>query len=78
MGLFDKFKKPKWKHEDAKVRLEAVNELDDEKILVRIAMDDSNVDVCCEAVKNISDESVLAGIARNAIELPRLIEVVDS
>ena len=37
MGLFDKFRKPKWQHEDWEVRSEAVKELDDQKILAEIA-----------------------------------------
>lgn len=65
MGLFDKFRTPKWKHEDAKVRLEAVKELDDQEILAEIAKNDSDKDVRKEAVKKISNESVLADIAEN-------------
>ena len=31
MGLFDRFKTPKWQHKDSKVRLEAVKELNDDE-----------------------------------------------
>ncbi|WP_295115466.1 BspA family leucine-rich repeat surface protein [uncultured Methanobrevibacter sp.] len=64
MGLFDKLRTPKWKHEDWKVRLEAVEKLDDEKILIDIAKNDSDSDVRKEAVKKISDESALAYVAK--------------
>ena len=40
MGLFDRFKKPKWQHKDWKVRLEAVQELNDQKIKKELDLDD--------------------------------------
>ena len=66
MGLFDKFRKPKWQHEDWEVRSEAVKELDDQKILAEIAKNDSDYTVRREAVKKISDQSALIDIAKNA------------
>ena len=36
MGLFDRFKTPKWQHKDYKVRIEAVKQLNDEEILFNI------------------------------------------
>ena len=65
MGIFDRFKTPKWKHEDRKVRLEAVKKLNDQGILVEIAKNDSDSDVREEAIKKINDESVLAYIAKH-------------
>ncbi len=65
MGLFDRFKTPKWKDNDWKVRCEAIKELDDEKILYEIAKNDSDALVRLEAVKKISDEVVLIDIAKN-------------
>lgn len=37
MGLFDKFKKPKWENEDPEKRIEGIKELDDQEILLNIA-----------------------------------------
>lgn len=65
MGLFDRFKKPKWKHEDFNVREEAIKELDDQKILVQIAKTDDNKYLRVNAAKKIDDENVLIDIAKN-------------
>lgn len=54
MGLIDIFK-PKWKHKDSDVRLEAVQELDDQKILVKIAKNDSDKYVRGVAVRKINE-----------------------
>ena len=65
MGLFDRFKTPKWQHKDSKVRLEAVKELNDDDILVDIAKNDSDTDVRKTAISRISDEQFLFDIAKN-------------
>ncbi len=57
--------KPKWQHENPEVRLEAVKELDDQKILIDIAKNDLDEDVREEAVLKINDEAVLIDIAKN-------------
>lgn len=45
MGLFDRFKKPKWQHKNPNVRLEAIEELYDLRILDEMAENDSDEDV---------------------------------
>ena len=65
MGLFDRFKKPKWEHEDPKIRIEGIKELDDKEILIEMAKNDSDSSVRLEAVDKISDGSVLADIAKS-------------
>ena len=58
MGLFDRRRNvPEWKHEDPKVRLEAVGELSDPALLAEIARTDDDERVREEAV------SVLHGLA---------------
>ncbi|MBQ6218599.1 MAG: HEAT repeat domain-containing protein [Methanosphaera sp.] len=73
MGLFDKFKKPKWQHKDPKVRLKAVKELNDQKILGEIVKNapyftenSDEYEVGRAALKRIDDEEVLGDIAINA------------
>ena len=65
MGFLDKIFKPKWQHEDWRVREEAVKKLDDQKILIEIAKNDSSASVREEALKNISDKSVALDIVKN-------------
>lgn len=55
MGLFDRFSKPKWQHEDHFVRREAVEKLDDEEILIQIAKNDDEWTVRSDAVEKITD-----------------------
>lgn len=59
MGLADGYVPPKWKDKDWKVRLKAVKELDDQKILTEIAQKDSNNRVRVEAFKRITDKSAI-------------------
>lgn len=53
MGLFDKFKKPKWKNEDPKIRLEAIDKINDPDTLCEIAKNDSDINVRKKAVNRI-------------------------
>lgn len=73
MGLFDRFKTPKWKHDDWKVRLEAVKELNDQQILEEIAKTDSDADVRKEAINKINDDSILANIVLTATRGDRFL-----
>ena len=68
MGFLDKIFKPKWKHKDYYIRLQAVRELDDQKALIEIAKTDSSRVVREDAVKKINDISVLRDIANNDSE----------
>ncbi len=65
MGLFDKFKKPKWESEDPDTRIEGIKELDDQEILLNIAKNDKIKNVRKEAVKKITDQNELYSIANN-------------
>ena len=52
MGLFDRFKTPKWKHKDKEIRKNAVSELTDEEILYDIALHDEEIEVRWAAIEN--------------------------
>ena len=65
MGLFDKFKKPKWENEDPEKRIEGIKELDDQEILLNIAKKDKIKNVRKEAVKKITNQTELYNIANN-------------
>lgn len=70
MSLLDRFRQPKWKHADPAVRLEAVNELEDDAqdVLGSLARDDSDSGVRRRAVARVEDPSVLAGVARTDLD----------
>ena len=61
MGLFDKFKKPKWENEDPEKRIEGIKELDDQKILLTVDTKDKIKNVRKEAV----NQTELYNIANN-------------
>ena len=65
MGILDSIRKPKWQSKDWKKRLEAVKELDDQKILVDLAQNDPDKDVRVAAVKKLDDKSVLMSITES-------------
>lgn len=65
MGLFDRFKKSKWQHEDAKIRIEGIDELNDQEILENIARNEPDSDVRKKAICKITNESVLVDIIKN-------------
>ena len=75
MGLFDFFR-PKWKHSDYRVRIQAVREMDDPAVLHTIAQSDENSDVRIEAVHKIQDEKALAHILENDSD-PRVKNAVE-
>lgn len=66
MGLFDMFKKPEWKNKDPKIRIEAIKDLNDEKVLMDIVKNDSDNDVREVAINKITDNSFLVDIAKNS------------
>lgn len=57
MALFDMIK-PKWKHSDPQVRLQAVKDIDDEKILEQIVKDDESIEIVYVAFNKIEDNSL--------------------
>lgn len=60
MGLLDKLKpQPRWKHQDAAIRLDALRELDDLAELGALAESDPDVRVRRAAVAKLSDPAVL-------------------
>ncbi len=65
MGFLDKIFTPKYKHEDSKIRLESVEKLSDQKILLNIAKNDEDWSVRKAAVEKINDENFLIDIAKN-------------
>ena len=64
MSLLDFFR-PKWKHSDPKVRLEAIEKVIDKSILNRISRYDINADVRITAIEKVTDNIVLKEIAMN-------------
>jgi hypothetical protein len=69
MGLFDRFRTPKWKSNDQKIRMEGIKELEDEKILSEIVLSDSNEEIKLAVIKNpnFKDQSILAKIAKQGL-----------
>jgi len=68
MGILDKLRaQPKWKHADATVRLEGLQELDDtaQETLALLASDDADARVRRGAVARVTDPATLSAIARN-------------
>ena len=51
MGLLDRIFKPKWQHDDPKVRLEAIKKLDDQEKLGEVAINDSDETIRLAAVE---------------------------
>ena len=62
MSIWDFFR-PKWKSSDYQTRMDAVKELDDEEILIEIALSDADESVRKEAVKRIEDQPTLEAVA---------------
>lgn len=60
--------RPKWKHRDPFVRMEAVKKLKDQKILAEIAKNDKENLIKQAAIDKIQDQSLLSEIARNGKE----------
>lgn len=58
--------RPRWKHEDPKVRLEAVKNLVNSAKLAELAKSDRSFDVREAAIQKLADQTVLADIARSA------------
>src|SRR5690349_8044759 len=69
MGITDFFR-PKYRHSDVKVRLEAVRALgsEDSDILASIARSDREPSVRRVAIEKLDEAEVLAGIARDENE----------
>ncbi len=57
--------RPKWKHSDPKVRLAALDTLDDAQAISKIALADDDYHVRLKAVEKITDQATLAEIAQN-------------
>lgn len=64
MGFLSKIFKPKWKSEDSKVRLEAIDEIDDEEILIELAKNDTDENVRRKSTLKITNQDVLFDIAK--------------
>ncbi len=66
MGLFDFFKKPKWKNSSSSVRLKAVEEMtfDDLETLLEVIREDSNQQVRLTALMKIDDRQIVESLSR--------------
>jgi len=73
MGLFNFFKKPKWKHSNTQVRLTAVAEmsLDDLDTLMEIIREDSDQQVRLAALRKLNDRNAVEALLQE--ELPEEI-----
>ena len=71
MAIFD-FIKPKWKHSDPRVRLQAVREMEPDATerLQKIAITDLDIRVRVEAVQKITDEHLLIDFAASTGDSP--------
>ena len=65
MSLFDQLR-PKWRHSDPAVRLEAVGRLDDQSALESIAEHDPDDKVRVAAIQALTNQSVIARLAVSA------------
>jgi hypothetical protein len=68
MGILEKLRpQPKWKHTDASVRLEGVQEIDDsdQETLTALATDDADARVRRGALARVTDAGAIAAIVRN-------------
>ena len=64
MGLGDLFK-PKWKHSDDLIRRKAVEKINDQELIKKIAQTDEHEWVRSEAVRKLLDQKLIAEIAKN-------------
>ena len=65
MGFLSNIFKPKWKHEDSDVRIEAIKGLDNQEILIELAKNDNSKYVRREAVKKVTDQNALCDIVKS-------------
>jgi len=64
MAFLDLFR-PKWKHSDWTVRIEAIKEVTDQKVLASVAKNDVRRDVRIAAIKKVMDQNVLIDVAKD-------------
>ena len=62
MILFDRLR-PKWKHSDPAIRLEAVRRLDDQNALESIVEHDPDADVRIAAIRALTNQTVIVRVA---------------
>lgn len=68
MPMFDSLKNPKWQHSKPEVRMAAIDELDDQAILIELVSNDPDDSVRAHALKRVSD----------GVELDKLVETLPS
>jgi len=59
MSLLDPFSKPRWQHSKAEVRLAAINEVDDQEVLLEVLKTDEDASVRARALSRIEDGDTL-------------------
>ena len=64
MTLFDSFGKPSWQHRDPEVRRAAVDEIEDESVLVSLIKDDPDEEVRSLALVRITNGDVLEDLVQ--------------
>ena len=69
--MFDSFTKPGWQHPKPEVRLAAIDELDDEAVLLELVREDPETEVRARALSRISDGDRLEELAA---ELPQPLQ----
>lgn len=74
MAFKDMFR-PKWKHSDAEIRLQAIEKLEDQKILAEVAKNDESPEVRKAAVFRLDNQALLTEISKQSrdIEVRKLV-----
>jgi hypothetical protein len=76
MGLLD-FLRPKLQHPDPRVRLQALEGLDNQQRLIELARHDDSPRVRLAAVARLEDDALLAEVARDAVALDVRLAAVE-
>lgn len=76
MGFLQIFK-PAYKSKDPEVRLKAIEKIDDENLLARLAMDDPSPRVRSAAVRKVGNQDLLQEIALDGKEIDARIAAVE-
>jgi hypothetical protein len=63
MSMFDSINKPQWQHRNPEVRKAAVDQLDDQVVLIELLNTDPDPDVRAHALSRITDDDTLEELA---------------
>jgi len=63
MSMFDSINKPQWQHHDPEVRKAAIDQLDDQAVLIELVNTDPDPDVRAHALSRVTDGNILEELA---------------